>query len=72
MSTQLTFTTTESDWIPPAEYPDLTNRSVISFDLETRDPNIKTKGPGWATKDGEIVGIAVAADGFKRLFSNWT
>ena len=30
MTTQLTFTTTESDWIPPAEYPDLTNRSVIS------------------------------------------
>ena len=68
MTTQLTFTTTESDWIPPAEYPDLTNRSVISFDLETRDPNIKTKGPGWATKDGEIVGIAVAADGFKGYF----
>jgi len=68
MTTQLTFTTTDSDWIPPAEYPDLTDRATIAIDLETRDPNIKVKGPGWATKDGEIVGIAVAADGFKGYF----
>ena len=68
MTTQLTFTTTDSDWIPPAEYPDLTDRSAIAIDLETRDPNIKVKGPGWATNDGEIVGIAVAADGFKGYF----
>lgn len=68
MTTQLTFTQTESDWTPPTEYPDLTNRSVIAFDLETRDPNIKDKGPGWATKDGEVVGIAVAADGFQGYF----
>ena len=68
MTTELTFTTTESDWIPPAEYPDLTDRSMIAIDLETRDPNIKIKGPGWATNDGEIVGIAVAADGFKGYF----
>jgi len=68
MATELTFTQTESDWTPPAEFPDLTDRSVIAIDLETRDPNIKTKGPGWATKDGEVVGIAVAADGFKGYF----
>ena len=68
MTTELTFTQTESDWTPPTEYPDLTNRSIIAVDLETRDPNIKKKGPGWATKDGEVVGIAVAADGFQGYF----
>ena len=68
MTTELTFTTTESDWTPPTEYPDLTDRSMIAIDLETRDPNIKKTGPGWATNDGEIVGIAVAADGFKGYF----
>jgi DNA polymerase I-like protein with 3'-5' exonuclease and polymerase domains len=68
MTTQLTFTQTESDWTPPTEYPDLTDRSIIAVDLETRDPNIKKKGPGWATKDGEVVGIAVAADGFQGYF----
>ena len=30
--------------------------------------DIKIKVPGWATNDGEIVGIAVAADGFKGYF----
>jgi DNA polymerase I-like protein with 3'-5' exonuclease and polymerase domains len=68
MTTELVFNQTESDWKKPESYPDLSDRSIIAVDLETRDPNIKTKGPGWATKDGEIVGIAVAADGFKGYF----
>ena len=68
MATELTFTTTDSDWTPPTSYPDLSDRSMIAIDLETRDPNIKKTGPGWPTKDGEIVGIAVATDGFKGYF----
>jgi len=68
MTTELVFNQTESDWKRPESYPDLSDRSIIAVDLETRDPNIKTKGPGWATKDGEVVGIAVAADGFKVTF----
>ena len=34
---------------------------LIAIDTETYDPNIKTLGPGWAPKDGHIIGIAVAA-----------
>jgi len=68
MTTELVFNQTESDWKRPESYPDLSDRSIIAVDLETRDPNIKTKGPGWATKEGEVVGIAVAADGFKGYF----
>jgi hypothetical protein len=49
MTTELTFTQTESDWTPPTEYPDLTNRSVIAVDLETRDPDIKKKD-----QDGQL------------------
>ena len=30
--------------------------------METRDPNIKANGPGWATGDGEVVGYAIATD----------
>ena len=43
------------------EYPDLSQAKEIAIDLETKDPNIKTKGAGWATFDGHIVGFAVAA-----------
>ena len=45
----------------PSEYPDLSKAKEIAIDLETKDPNIKTKGAGWATFDGGIVGFAVAA-----------
>jgi hypothetical protein len=50
----------EREWHMPSEFPDLRDAKQISIDLETKDPNIKTNGPGWATKDGHIIGIAVA------------
>ena len=69
MTTQLTFTQTESDWTPPTEYPDLTNRSVIAIDLETRDDAITNKlGAGWATGQGEEIGFAVAVEGWQAYY----
>ena len=56
MTHQLNFIYNDSDWIASAEYPDLSQATEIAIDLETKDPNIKTKGPGWATFDGHIVG----------------
>jgi DNA polymerase I-like protein with 3'-5' exonuclease and polymerase domains len=61
MTHQLNFVYNDSDWVCPAEYPDLSQAKEIAIDLETKDPNIKTKGAGWATFDGQIVGFAVAA-----------
>ena len=51
----------ELEWHMPSEYPDLTGYKQIAVDLETCDPRLTTLGPGWARKDGFIVGIAVAA-----------
>jgi DNA polymerase I-like protein with 3'-5' exonuclease and polymerase domains len=50
----------KSEWVPPSELPDLTSASEIAIDLETKDPNLKSHGPGWATGNGEVVGYAVA------------
>ena len=61
MTHQLNFIYNDSDWVCPSEYPDLSQAKEIAIDLETKDPNIKTKGAGWATFDGHIVGFAVAA-----------
>jgi DNA polymerase I-like protein with 3'-5' exonuclease and polymerase domains len=58
----------DSDWNIPPEYPDLTGYKDVAVDLETYDPNIKTLGPGWARKDGHIIGIAVAAGEYKGYF----
>jgi len=54
----------KAEWIPPLELPDLTSASKIAIDVETRDPNLKKNGPGWPTGDGEVVGYAVAVDGW--------
>jgi len=64
MSQQINLTYRESDWKTPTSFPDLKDAKEIAIDLETKDPNIKNKGPGWPTMDGNIVGIAVAAAGF--------
>lgn len=40
----------------------------MSVDLETRDPELIERGPGDIRGDGEVVGIALAADGFARYY----
>ncbi len=53
----------DSEWAVPHHLPDLSDAKEIAIDLETRDPDIKTLGPGWATKNGEVVGYAIATEG---------
>ena len=59
---QIPLFTPKTEWVPPNELPDLSEAKEIAVDVETRDPNIKNKGPGWPTGDGEIVGYAVACE----------
>ena len=54
----------KSEWVPPLELPDITSAGKIAIDVETRDPNLKAHGPGWPTGDGEVVGYAIAVDGW--------
>ena len=65
---QNNFGFTKSEWVPPHELPDITDAKVIAFDLETYDPQLKTTGPGWTTKTGHIIGVAVAVDGWKGYY----
>ena len=60
MTLQMAMFPPKTEWIPPSELPDLSQAKEIAIDVETRDPNLKQLGPGWARKDGEIVGYAVA------------
>jgi len=66
---QLTLTFKKSMWNTPIEYKDLSQYKEIAIDLETRDDGINEKlGAGWALGKGEIVGFAVAVEGWKGYF----
>jgi DNA polymerase I-like protein with 3'-5' exonuclease and polymerase domains len=58
----------EVDWCAPEIFPDLSQSKIIAIDLETRDPNLMTLGPGWVRNDGYVVGIAVAAGDFNGYY----
>ena len=58
----------QTEWIEPEEYPDLRQYDEIAIDLETRDPDLKSKGSGSVIGNGEVVGIAVAVPGRKYYF----
>lgn len=59
----------KSDWLPPEHpFPDLTDAKEIAIDVETRDPDLKQRGPGWPTANGEVVGYAIAVPGWKGYF----
>jgi len=68
MAYQIPLLQTESQWCPPDILPDLKNASAIAVDLETRDPHLLEKGPGWATGDGYIIGVALATDDWQGYF----
>ena len=60
--------TPQTEWVPPLRLPDLSSHTEIAIDLETRDPNLLTMGSGSVRRDGEIVGIAVAVEGWSGYF----
>ena len=62
MALQMAMFMPKSEWVPPAELPDIFDAKRIAIDVETRDPNLKTNGPGWATGDGEVIGYAIAVE----------
>jgi len=58
----------QTEWLTPTEFPDLRKYDEIAIDLETRDPDLKSKGSGAIIGNGEVVGIAVAVEGWKGYY----
>jgi DNA polymerase I-like protein with 3'-5' exonuclease and polymerase domains len=58
----------QKEWICPESFPDLKDYKYIAIDLETRDPDLKIRGSGAIIGNGEIVGIAVAVDGWSGYY----
>ena len=50
----------QTEWFPPDDFPDLSKYDEIAIDLETKDPDLKTKGSSSMRGQGDVVGIAIA------------
>lgn len=49
-------------------YPDLFNAEILALDIETHDPNLKTKGSGVYRKDGFILGVSLSDGKFSEFY----
>ena len=56
------------EWFPPDDFPDLSKYNEISIDLETKDPDLKTKGSSSMRGQGDVVGIAVAVKNWSGYY----
>ena len=54
----------QTEWLPPENFPDLSSHDEIAIDLETKDPELTKMGSGAIIGKGEVVGIAVAVEGW--------
>jgi len=57
-----------SEWVAPTTFPDLSMHDRVAVDLETCDTELIKEGPGWPTKRGYVIGIAVSANGFAGYY----
>jgi len=57
-----------TEWLEPEEFPDLRSYDEIAIDLETHDPDLRSKGSGSVIGNGKVVGIAVAVPGRSFYF----
>lgn len=57
-----------SEW-RPGKFVDLRDAKAIAIDVETYDPHLTDKGPGWARHAGHLVGVSIGTDdGFRGYF----
>ncbi len=54
----------DTGWLPlqADRWPNLRNANVIAIDTETKDPDLLTRGPGWARNAGHVVGVSLATE----------
>ena len=57
-----------TEWTCPETFPDLSKYDYVAIDLETRDPNLKSRGSGAVIGEGEIIGVALAVEGWSGYY----
>jgi hypothetical protein len=57
-----------TSWHVPHEFPDLSAAKAISFDVESWDPGLIERGPGYQRNEAQVVGLAVGTDDGGRWY----
>jgi len=57
-----------TEWLPPENFPDLSDYKEIAIDLETKDPDLRKMGSGSVSNNGDVVGIAIAVEGWSGYY----
>ena len=57
-----------SSWRPPDSFPEIFDAKWWSLDVESRDPHLKARGPGFVRRDAYACGVAVHVDGFSGYY----
>lgn len=65
---QLAMFAPASEWSPPTELPDLSRAKYIGVDVEAKDPNLQTMGPGFIRGDARVVGISLATEDGPKMY----
>mgnify|MGYP002134331896 FL=1 len=55
----------------PRDFPNLSSAYMLSFDVETYDPELTKSGPGWGRGKGHIVGISIGAKDRRGNIGGW-
>ena len=58
----------QTEWLPPENFPDLSKYDEIAIDLETKDPDLMKMGSGSVVGNGDVVGVAIAVDGWRGYY----
>jgi DNA polymerase I-like protein with 3'-5' exonuclease and polymerase domains len=58
----------QTEWLPPESFPDLSKYDEIAIDLETKDPDLMKMGSGSVVGNGDVVGIALAVNGWRGYY----
>jgi DNA polymerase I-like protein with 3'-5' exonuclease and polymerase domains len=48
------------DWEPAKDFPNLSSEKMLGIDIESRDPDLTTRGPGFLRGTASVVGVSIA------------
>ena len=54
--------TPKTTWQLPTQFPNLSNVKDLGVDIESNDPHLTTKGPGFLRGDASVAGVSLATD----------